>query len=233
MARTTPLKILALDTSTVRGSIALTEGSVVLAELRLASLETHAARLLRSIEFLLDSLGWHLREIGLIAAGRGPGSFTGIRIGLATALGMAQTLRVPFAGVSGFDALAFGHAYLGSRIGVVVDAQRGQVYYAEYAAAEGRVRRVGSPALWSPCELARHLPRRGIFFVGDGAGRYARELGPAVRPREIVDSDPYIAGAIGRLALVRKQTWRSGTTLACEPLYIRPPDARRPSSRKK
>jgi len=233
MALSVPLKTLALDTSTLRGSVALLDGDSVLAELRLASLETHAARLLGSIRFLLQTAGWNLPDLALIAAGLGPGSFTGIRIGCATALGLAQTLRVPFAGISGLDALAFQHAALGDRIGVIMDAQRGQVYYAEYASRNGRIRKTRAAALWFPAELKRRLPHRGVRFVGDGAGKYAEALGPAVRSWQVVDSQPFLAGPIGRLALARRRLWRSGDALVCEPVYIRPPDARRPGGRKK
>ncbi len=233
MALSAPLKTLALDTSTVRGSVALLDGNSIVAEFRLASLETHAARLLRSIRFLLEAAGWKLPDLGLIAVGLGPGSFTGIRIGCATALGLAQTLRVPFAGISGLDALALHHAPLGGKIGVMMDAQRGQLYYAEYASRLGRIRRTRAAALWFPADLKTVLPRHGIHFVGDGASKYAKELGPTVRPWQVVDSGPFLAGSIGLLALVRKRAWRSGDTLACEPVYIRPPDARRPDTRNK
>ncbi len=232
MAPDAALKTLSLDTSTVRGSVALLEARTIVAELRLASLETHAARLLRSMEFLLGSVGWKLQDIGLIAAGSGPGSFTGIRIGLATALGLAQTLRIPFAGVSGLDALAFKHSYLGGRIGILMDAQREQVYYAEYSSERGRVSRKVAAALWHPGNLKPRLPLKGIHFIGDGAEKYSEALGPAVRTWEVIDSTPFLAGAIGQLALARKRAWRSGDALACEPLYIRPPDARKPAGRK-
>src|SRR5262245_54040453 len=71
------LKILALDTSTARGSVALLDDRSVAAEFRLHSLETHSARLLRSIDFLLSSAGWQLSDLDLVASGIGPGSFTG------------------------------------------------------------------------------------------------------------------------------------------------------------
>lgn len=226
------MKTLSLDTSTVRGSAALLEGKEVLAELRLASLQTHAARLLKSIEFLLGCAGWNLREIGLVSAGLGPGSFTGIRIGLSTAIGLAQTLRVPFAGISGLDALAHQHAYLGGRIGVMMDAQRGQVYYAEYASPRGRIRRVGPARLWYPRDLKSILPRAGIRFIGDGAKRYGEELNSIFHAWEVIDSSPFLAVPIGQMAIARKRYWCTGDYLVCDPLYIRPPDARKPAARK-
>ncbi len=222
------MRILSLDTSTPRGSVALLEDHNLVAELRLLSLETHSARLLGSIDFLLKGMGWNLSNLGLIVAGIGPGSFTGIRIGVATAVGLAQTLSLPFAGVSGLDAVALQLAGIEGRIGVVMDAQRSQVYYAEYRSSRGRIARNGRPVLLDPPEVARRLRGGHFYVVGDAAQRYAGKLGIAKTgwPRRI-EADLFLAPALGRLALVRRQTWRCGERAYAEPLYIRPPDAQR------
>lgn len=170
------MKILSLDTSTPKGSVALLEGRKLAAELRLLSVETHSARLLGSIEFLLKMTGWNLRDLGLIVAGIGPGSFTGIRIGVATALGLAQTGAIPFAGVSGLDALAHQLPGIDGRIDVVMDAQRSQVYYAEYRSYHGKVAKVGKSLLLNPAELKPRLQGAHRYLLGDGAVRYAQEL---------------------------------------------------------
>ena len=220
------MKVLALDTSTPRGRAALLEGRELVAELRLLSLETHSARLLASIEFLLKGAGWSLEDLGLIAAGIGPGSFTGIRIGVATALGLAQTLSIPFAGVSGLDALARRLPGIDGRIGVVMDAQRAQVYYAEYVSLKGRIRKAGKPVLMYPADLRLHLRGAHLFLIGDGALRYSKELSlPRSGGLRLVEVDLFLAAALGRLALERRRSWRSGEFLAADPLYIRPPDA--------
>ncbi len=233
MAQKSSLKILALDTSSPRGSIALLDGREVTSELRLHSLETHSARLLKSVRFLLDGAGWKLCDLDLIAAGIGPGSFTGIRIGIATALGLAQTLGIPFAGASGLEALARQASLPEGRLGVAMDAQRSQIYYAEYETSQNGLRQVRRPGLWHPELLKPALARRRLYLTGDGAARYIdqlRERGE-IYPR-LLDIDPYIAGSIGRLALMHKRTWRAGQGLNCDPLYIRPPDARKPKGRK-
>jgi tRNA threonylcarbamoyladenosine biosynthesis protein TsaB len=207
----------------------LLQESELAAELRLHSLETHSARLLSSVELLLKMTGWKLEDLGLIVAGIGPGSFTGIRIGVATALGLAQTLSIPFAGISCLDAVAHLLRGISGSIGVVMDAQRGQVYYAEYRGEPGKIRSMGRPALLYPADLAPRLRRRHTHLVGDGATRYAKELGLLMRgwPR-LLEADLYLAVTLGRLALGRKRSWRSGEFLHSEPLYIRPPDAKKP-----
>jgi tRNA threonylcarbamoyladenosine biosynthesis protein TsaB len=223
------VKVLALDTSTPRGSVALLEGRDLAAELRLLSLETHSARLLGSVEYLLRISGWQLGDLHLVAAGIGPGSFTGIRIGVATAIGLAQVMSIPFAGISCLDAVAHLVTGLDGRIGVVMDAQRAQVYYAEYSREQEKIRRIAKPALRNPADLGKQLQRERIYLAGDGALRYADELKPhkSCWPKVIV-SELFLAAALGKLALDRKQTWRSGEFLQAEPLYIRPPDALRP-----
>ena len=223
------LRILALDTSTPRGSVALLQGQELASELRLFSLETHSARLLRSIRFLLDGTGWRLTDLNLIAAGIGPGSFTGIRIGIATALGLAQALRIPFAGISGLDALARQARLPDGRLGVVMDAQRSQVYYAEYEATRGGVRAVIRPRLLYPSDLRTLLGHRRLYLVGEGAVRYFSHLrNPGRDFPKVLETDLFIAASIGRLALAHKRKWCSGRGLKSVPLYIRAPDARKP-----
>lgn len=232
------LRVLALDTSSPRGSVALLEGGEVRGEIRLAAEISHSERLLRSIEFVLESCLRKLDEIELVAVGIGPGSFTGIRIGVATALGLAQTLERPLAGVSGLDALGTALGRVAGEIanaprksaciaiGIVMDAGRGQVYYSGYGASARRIRRVGRPILCDPSELARTLGRRRVLLAGDGAERYARELGIGrSSPRRLVAVDPFLAAEIGRVALSRPASWRQGAELEAEPLYIRLPDA--------
>jgi tRNA threonylcarbamoyladenosine biosynthesis protein TsaB len=228
------LRTLSLDTASVRGSVALLNGEDVIGELRLASLETHSARLLRSIDFLLDSAGWTLKDLDLVSAGIGPGSFTGIRIGVATALGLAQSLGTPFAGVSGLDALAYQNSFLSGKIAVIMDAQRAQVYYAEYICEEGKMRCAGKPSLFYPAALEKKLKRRKVYLIGDGAFRYFSDFGTLQGdwPR-FIEVDLFLAAGIGRLALNRKRSWRTGAALQSEPLYIRLPDATRSKLRKR
>jgi tRNA threonylcarbamoyladenosine biosynthesis protein TsaB len=226
-------KVLSLDTSSPRGSVALLQGKDVIGELRLASLETHSSRLLKSIDFLLETAGWNLRDLDLVAAGIGPGSFTGIRIGVATALGLAQSLDVPFAGVSGMDALARQNSFVQGRIAVVMDAQRSQVYYAEYMVNQNRLRRVCKPSLLYPAALRQQIQGRGIVLIGDGANRYFSKIGTNHSDRaRFVTADLFLATGIGRLAQSRKKTWKTGAALQSEPLYIRPPDATKAKSKK-
>jgi tRNA threonylcarbamoyladenosine biosynthesis protein TsaB len=228
------LRILAFDTSTPRGSVALLEGKEVCAEIRLQSAQTHSTLLLSSIQFLLDRLNWTLSDVRLVATSIGPGSFTGIRIGIATALGISQSLSIPFAGVSRLDALAHQAAGLEGHIGVVLNAHRKQLFYAEYVKEKGRIRQSQKSALWEISDLERRLANRHLYVVGElealtmGERRESSARWPRAFP-----ADLFLASVIGRLALTRKNRWRSGEFMLAEPMYIRPPDALRNKNRKR
>jgi tRNA threonylcarbamoyladenosine biosynthesis protein TsaB len=223
------LRLLALDTSTPRGSVALLSDQEVVAEFRLASLESHSGRLLKSIDFLLESASWEQPAIEVVAVGIGPGSFTGIRVGISTALGLAQTLNIPFAGISGLEALAQQSLLVHGRVGVIQDAHRGQVYFQPFDSDGSRIVRAGSPRLVFPEELKALLHREKFHVLGDGAVRYIETLKDRNKKYPVlVQTDLFLAGSIGRLALARKRAWRTGEGLKCDPLYIRPPDARKP-----
>jgi tRNA threonylcarbamoyladenosine biosynthesis protein TsaB len=226
------LKILALDTASPRGSIALLQGNDVFAELRLRSLQTHSITLMRSVDFLLGRLGWTLHDLNLVAVGTGPGSFTGIRIGIATALGIAQSLSIPFAGVNGLEALAHQVSSLSGRIGICLNAQRSQVYYAEYVGKNGRVRPAKKPSLFNLSDLEHYLAGRHLYMVGDiyaCPADVSRDSG--LNWARSADVDLYLAASIGRTALLRKRRWQSKEFVSCDPLYIRPPDALRKKNR--
>jgi len=220
------LKILAFDTSSTHGSIALLEGSELHAELKLRHLQNHSANLISSIYFLLNSLNWQLKDLNLVASGIGPGSFTGIRIGIATGLGIAQSLKIPFVGISGLEALGFQTISTEGCIGVLLNAQREQVYYAEYRNSGNRMYVLKKPSLVYISELPRLVAKRRLFLIGDTAlcpgntGTNKNKSAP-----QLFKADLYLATAIGRRALTVKRRWKSGNFIQCEPLYIRPPDA--------
>ncbi len=226
-------RILAFDTSTARGSVAVLEGPEVRAEIRLHLPQTHSTLLLSSVDFLLGRLGWALRDLNLVAAGIGPGSFTGIRIGVATALGISQSLSVPFAGISGLDALAH-QVGVNGRIGVILDAHRSQIFYAEYVGKNGRIRQSQKSALIYLSDLERYLADRHLYIVGDlNVCRLKDRKTPAADWPRPISVDLFLAAGIGRLAFHQRNKWRSGDYMVSEPMYIRPPDALRNKGRKR
>lgn len=226
MPRTESRKILAFDTSSLHGSIALLTESEIQAELKLRRLQNHSSNLLRSIHFLLDSVNWELEDLDLIASGIGPGSFTGIRIGIATGMGMAQTLSLPFVGISGLEALGFQFASIDGSIVVLLNAHREQVYYAEYQTGKGRMKVLKKPSLVFISELPSLIEKRKVYLTGDtelyAVKKYKNKVNTWPR---VLKTDPFLATAIGHRALFVKRRWKRGQFIQWEPLYIRPPDA--------
>jgi tRNA threonylcarbamoyl adenosine modification protein YeaZ len=205
----------------------------VIAELRLYAPQTHSTVLLSSIDFLLGRLGWTLNELSVVAVGIGPGSFTGIRIGIATALGIAQSLSIPLAGISGLDAIAHQISNIDGRLAVVLDAHRSQAFYAEYVVQSGKIRAVRKPVLISLSDLEHYLADRHLYIVGDiESCRIKVSKSRCAGWPQPLGADLFLAPGIGRLALSRRRIWRSGEYVTSEPLYIRPPDALRNRARK-
>ena len=126
------MKILAIDTSTASGSIALLEDDRLIAELTTCSQKTHAERLLPSIKGLLEGADARIEEIDCFAVTKGPGSFTGLRIGLSTVKGLAWSLHKPVIGVSTLEALAMNIPYADKPICPILDARKKEVYAGIY-----------------------------------------------------------------------------------------------------
>jgi tRNA threonylcarbamoyladenosine biosynthesis protein TsaB len=190
---------LAFDTATsVATSALLRDGEVV------AERASRAVRVLADAEELLERAGAEPRELSRLVAGTGPGSFTGVRIGLAAARALAFALELPLAGVSTLDALAAGAP--GAM--PVVDAGRREVF----------TLLDGSPAVTAPAELALEP---GTVCVGDGAVRYREvleSLGAEIPPRE---SELHAPRARFHAELAREFV----DPAAVEPIYLRLPDA--------
>jgi tRNA threonylcarbamoyladenosine biosynthesis protein TsaB len=190
---------LAFDTATEVATSALVDDGEVLGER-----SSRAQTLLEDVDALLRQGGAHPRDLDALALGIGPGSFTGVRIGLAVARGLALALDVPGAGVSTLDALAAGAP--GAL--PVVDARRREVF-----SIVG-----GTPAVLAPAELP---VAPGLVCVGDGARRYRDVLegkGAVVPPD---DDERHLPRARFHAALAGEL----GPVDEIEPLYLRVPDA--------
>lgn len=180
----------------------------------------HSTALLAEVEHAAAaSGGWG--QVGLIAVGRGPGSFVGIRIGLATSRGLAASTGLPVAGVCTLDAL--GQALTGGGL-AVLDARRGEVFAALYS-PQGE--RLWEPLVASPQALAERLsglpaPPRA---AGSGAVRFRDEL--AGRGVEVPDDDDPIHRVAARHLCVLAGLGVAGADAVPEPIYLRPPDAQR------
>lgn len=223
-----PLLILALDTSSRAGSVAVVRDDVVLCELTGDPARTHGERLPGDLARALERAHLGVDAIDLLAVAAGPGSFTGLRVGIAAMQGLAFSRGLRIVPVSTLDALAdqtFEHAAPSELVAPWIDAQRGQVFAALFerdlaGAVAGASSESPSDTLdrWQPI-----VGSRSVVFAGDGAARYRDTIAAALGPRaRTLDPRP-MAAAIARIAFGRID--RAVAPHAVVPLYVRRPDA--------
>ena len=223
--------ILALDTATRDGSVAHVDENRVIDERRGDAARSHAERLPGELVALAEAHGVSVRAIDLFAVAAGPGSFTGLRIGIATIQGLALATGKPVVAVSALEALAqsAGRAP-GAVIAAWMDARRHEVFAALYRVVdapafspERLVEIEGAIAADPAATLARwgsHLRDASVTFVGDGAALYA----DAIADHYVLREPPLLAGVIGQMALARAQRGDTIDPAAVHPLYVRRPD---------
>jgi tRNA threonylcarbamoyladenosine biosynthesis protein TsaB len=227
------MHVLALDTTTRAGSVALvTDGRVVI-ERHGDPTRTHAERLPADILGLLRDAGVTLAAVDVFAIACGPGSFTGLRIGIATLQGLAFVNRRRIVPVSALEALAHIGSQLlpaGAVVAAWIDAHRREVFSALYRVAEGpaftpaRLTEMDAPAVGCPAStLSRWMTSamEPSVFIGDGAVMYSDVLAG----RRAVTPAPALAGAIGAIAVHRARAGDTVDPAGVQPLYIRRPDA--------
>ena len=223
--------ILALDTATSCSSVSLTKGDVyggeLVATLSLNSKTTHSRRLLTGIDWLLSENKIDLTEIDGFAVGLGPGSFTGLRIALATVKGLAAAMNKPLLGVSTLDALALNCS--GDKpLCALIDARKKEIYRRWYLPdVQGTYRARGSVEALAPENLALELTEQSLF-VGDGLFSYGEQLKELLGDRIImVPRSLYYpsAVAIGFLCCEQLQRDEVMDLDSAVPLYVRASDA--------
>jgi tRNA threonylcarbamoyladenosine biosynthesis protein TsaB len=213
------------------GAVALLDGEALVAEQRSSVGVTHSERLLLAIDRGLAAAGWQLRDVGLLAVAIGPGSFTGLRIGVATMKGLAFATGAPLVGVPTLDALAWTLPYAAWPVCPVLDARKHEVYTARYRTGDGRLDRLTDYRAVRPRALAEELLARDdqpMIFVGDGAAAYGavfREvLGARARfapPGQGLPSAVPVA-QLGGEALARGEAADPASLI---PLYVRRSEA--------
>jgi tRNA threonylcarbamoyl adenosine modification protein YeaZ len=211
--------LLALDTATPAVTVALHDGTHALAELTTVDARRHGELLASSIDTVLGKAGVSRLDLTAVAAGTGPGPYTGLRAGLVTARVLGSALGIPVLGVSTLDVIAADAAAAagGREFIVATDARRREVYWARYDAAGTRL---AGPAVSAPADIGRGVP-----VAGTGVRLYPDVLGEPIEPA-------YPAAAT--LARLAAQQLAAGTlTLGADPVYLRRPDARVPGPPKR
>jgi tRNA threonylcarbamoyladenosine biosynthesis protein TsaB len=205
--------VIAVDTSSERSSVALVEGGEPRGEVRLAT-SLPSVAVLPAIDLLLRSSALAASDIDGYAVTIGPGSFTGVRVGLSTVQGLALGAGRPCVGLSTLDVLAAGIAGEADTLAVLVDAFREEVFVGRY---DRDARPIDAPTRAKPA---------GTVVTGGGAWRYEsllRDRHPGVR---LVRGEPFLAARLGRLAEAMLERGEGVPAASLRPLYLRDADIR-------
>lgn len=218
--------ILAVDTSSRTGSLAIARDGDIADVLLGDASRTHGERLPREFDRLLASAGTRLDDVEYFAVVTGPGSFTGLRVGIAAVQGLAFALGRNVIPVPALEALAAADGVGDGRIGVWRDAQRRQVFAAVYTKDAGGLREIVAPVSDTPADVAQTWSSRGVapdVMIGDGLDAYlpiARAAWPLAR---VITPVPPLAPIAARIA-----AGRVGAAVpphAIVPIYVRSSDA--------
>jgi tRNA threonylcarbamoyladenosine biosynthesis protein TsaB len=221
------MRILAVDTSTRRGSLAVAEDERLLGVVSTATAETYSSRMFRQLDFLLAELKLTLAEMDLFAVVAGPGSFTGLRVGLAAVKGWAEVFAKPVAAVSGLEALAAQSR--AARVAAVMDARRGQIYGGLYLRTDAGLVRESDDVVMTLDEFLAQLPagaEADVTFATPEPLLLAATLAAtrfASRPVEQVSD--VLAPVVARLGLERARRGELLDALALDAHYVRRSDA--------
>ena len=220
--------ILGIESATQQVGCAIGGHEGVLASFEATRGRRHAETLAPAIEFCCQTADITLDEISVVAVDIGPGLFTGMRVGLATAKGIAHGLRIPMIGLPSLDLLGFPLRHATRLIAAVIDARRGELFYAFYRQVPGGIQRLSLPVVGTPEDVLADIYALGddVICVGDGALRYRHTL---KEMRNIEFADPGLAypsvRPLVQLAHAKalREEWVNPWEL--EPLYLRKPDA--------
>ncbi len=216
------MKLLAVDTATTSCSVALFDDERLLAETWYGMGATHSRHLMSIIQAILSDCGCTPAQIDGIAVTRGPGTFTGLRIGLSTVKGLAAAIGAPVVGTGSLEALAFPLALAAGAVVTMIDARRGEVYTACFRRGAAQA----PPAAREPAAVAADLPADAVL-VGSGALMY-RDLFTAHCPGvRFAEAGQHVirAASVGMLAMPRFRRRETDDVAALVPDYVRASDA--------
>lgn len=221
------MNLLAVDTASKSCSVAILRDGIPVAELFLESGETHSKHLMPMVASVTHQAAVSLSEIDAYAVTTGPGSFTGLRIGISAVKGLAAAAGKAVAGVSALEALAFQFPWIGERICGMMDAKRGEVYFSVLQPKSGGFEVEVEERVTPPREALSRI--QGVcLFVGDGAVAYrdliVSEMGSRARfARPFQNS--IRASAVGCLGMQKLERGKGSAAQDLQPVYLRRSDA--------
>ena len=222
---------LGIDTAGPATSVALVQGEQCLAAFSLWQPATVSRPLLRLIDLVCMQTGCKLADVAALAVNIGPGAFTGVRVGLATAQGLAFAYDKPIIGCSAFDALVSLAPHWQGALCPVIQARQGEVYAAFYRRQGNVVRETAPGMVVTPAALSA-LVTEPTLFMGSGVRAHGAGLVGALGARAVcidtTDAETGLAVRVAHVGHVRLQTVGPEALPVPQPLYVRPADARLP-----
>jgi tRNA threonylcarbamoyladenosine biosynthesis protein TsaB len=169
------MKILAVDTATRSCSVAVVEEGYLLAEMTTARQQTHSKHLMEMINRVMELSDLTLSELDGFAVTRGPGTFTGLRIGISSVKGLATASGKPVVGISSLESLAVQASFFPNLICPLIDARRGEVYFSRYRFQHGQLKKEADEKVFPPEKAVFDL-NETCLFIGDGALLYQKMI---------------------------------------------------------
>jgi len=220
------MNILTIDTSTIVASAAILNEEKLIGEVIINHQKKHSEKLMVAIDHLLSDGGLSIKDIDVFGVVAGPGSFTGLRIGMATIKGFAQALNKPVVGVSSLESLAMNIPCSTGFICPVLDAQRNQTYTGIFHFDQGRLVRDMPDAVMKIDDLIKELQKYpgDIYFLGDGLPRFSEVLVAGCPQGKVVPNYLNMNRASSAAALVLERVLKGEIShyRDIEPVYIRP-----------
>ncbi len=220
------MKILAVDTSSQSCSVCLCKDENLLSEITIIPGRTHSRHLMEIIDYVLKTASASLNDVDGFAVTRGPGSFTGLRIGISAIKGLALALDKPVAGISTLLALAAPFYFTGKKIYSLIDARKGEIYWAAYIVKNGEIKEISPEKASLPCDII--FDNEPAIFVGSGVEpcrkiiekKYGKTACYAPSYFNVIKSF-----AVAGLALKKFTDGRGDNPESFAPCYIRKSDA--------
>lgn len=226
------MRILAVDSSTNVASCAIMEDGKLLGEAMVNDKVTHSQKLLPLISDTLKRCQLKVADIDVFAVSEGPGSFTGLRIGVVTVNSLAQATDKPVVGISSLESIAQNVAISEKIIVPIIDARRDRVFTAIYSSIEGQLKTVQEPDVMEVTTLLEILDKRteDILFVGEGVDGYREKITEYMGTKSHMASDNLNiskASSVAELAMVKAKNGETKSYFELTPEYLRESQAQR------
>ena len=218
--------ILGIDTCSMSSSASVVSEDRMIATFSVNHKKTHSERIMPQIEDMLEAADISIDEIDAFAASVGPGSFTGVRIGVATVKALAQAQKKPCIAVSALEGLATNALNFDGIISPILDARRNQVYNALFESNGKNITRLCADRALPLLELLEDLKKtdRNIMFVGDGVPVFKDIITDSLKDRAFFATLPLVFNQASSIALIGLEKFKNGDTISYEklvPEYVR------------